>query len=80
MFSIGQRVRFRGTLPYSNTELIGREGVVTAITLGGKLVVGGDLRLMGCRPGNLELVKPLSALETNLAAYIAAEKKELGLA
>lgn len=80
MFKVGDQVRFTGVLSHSNTELIGKQGTVESITLGGKLIIKGDLCLMGCRPGNLELVKPLSALEADLVAYIASEKKELGLA
>ena len=85
-FKVGDRVRYiAGSREYLR-EVVGKVGVITECKLTSwsdwplRYVVVGECNLSNCKQENLELVGPVSPFEENLMAYIAAEKKELGLA
>lgn len=81
-FKVGQRVRYTGNHPTHCSTYIGWEGTVEWGGRGENTGVHWDQIARGNfihYSANLELIEPLSGLERSIAAYIAAEKKELGL-
>ncbi len=64
-------------------EFVGKIGIIKEIMRGwegdNRYALGGECNLSRCRECNLELVGPSSPFEESLIAYIAKEKKELGL-
>lgn len=78
MFKVGDRVRYIGP------SFTHRDGVVTGekCKREGFTYVEVSLEGIGSWPSlahNLVLLRPLTPLEQDLSAYIASEKKELGL-
>lgn len=83
MFSPGDRVRYEGKSGDGYTvECVGKEGIVKEVTGSEPIYVWVGFfgcRNWPCNPGNLVLVRPLTAFEESVQSYIVEAKRELGL-